>query len=262
MTTFLPCTAVSQPVRPTLKLKIMDGRPVVDGVFLNGQGPYRFLLDTGSQTNQLESGLARKLGLTGTFKVDLYTPSGPSIVQGGHVDKVTLGPVDAAGQEFLFTGCDGLHALSQDIRGILGQEFLAHFDYTLDLQHHQLMFRDPPALGSRIKVRLIYGRMAIPTSQGDLVLDSGANTLFLFRESSRPTTSTVQVRSASGLIAAASVQSAPELHIGDRVYRPASAEFHAVPAAEEAGLLPVNLFHAIFICNSEGYVVFDSQPQR
>jgi hypothetical protein len=36
--------------------------------------------------------------------------------------------VEASDQEFLFTRFDDLSTLPPDIRGILGQEFLANFD--------------------------------------------------------------------------------------------------------------------------------------
>jgi hypothetical protein len=254
----LPSAAVAQPAQASIQLKVMTGKPVVDGVFLNGHGPYRFLLDTGSQSNQVDSSLARKLGLAATLQLDLQTPSGESTVHGGRVSKVTLGPVEASDQEFLFTRFDDLSTLPPDIRGILGQEFLANFDYTLDFQHHRLLFGGPPAAGAQTSVRLIFGRMAVPTSLGDLVLDSGAEMLFLFRRSTRAASG--QVIGASGARVAVSYETAPEVRIGDRRYRPAKAEYHPVPAAEEAGLLPANLFHAIFICNSKQYVVFDPLP--
>ena len=254
----LPSAAVAQPAQASIPLKVMTGKPVVNGVFLNGRGPYRFLLDTGSQSNQVDSGLARKLGLAPTLTLDLKTPSGESTVDGGRLNKVTLGPMEASDQEFLFTRFDNLSTLSPDIRGILGQEFLANFDYTLDFQHHRLIFGDQPfgepsAPGVQTGFRLIFGRMAIPTSLGDLVLDSGAELLFLFRKSSRPVSG--QVMGATGARVPVSFETAPEFRIGDRSYRPSKAEYRAVPAAEEAGLLPANLFHAIFICNSKQYVV-------
>jgi hypothetical protein len=59
--------------QPFVKLEILGGRPVVSRVFLNGQGPFRFLLDTGAQSNQVETSLARKLGLTASFQVALDT---------------------------------------------------------------------------------------------------------------------------------------------------------------------------------------------
>jgi hypothetical protein len=251
-------SAVAQPGQASLPLKIETGKPVVDGVFLNGHGPYRFLLDTGSQSNQLDSRVARKLGLAATLQLDLQTPSGEAGVSGGRVSKVAVGPVEAGDQEFLFTRFDDLTTLPPDIRGILGQEFLAHFDYILDFQHHRLTFGELSSAGRQTGFRLIYGRMAVPTSLGDLVVDSGAEMLFLFRTSSRVASG--QVIGASGSRVAVSYETAPEVRIGDRRYRPATAEYRPVPAAEEAGLLPANLFRAIFVCNSKQYVVFDPLP--
>lgn len=256
-------TAIAQPANPSMKLLVLEGKPVVDGVFLNGQGPYRFLLDTGSQSNQLDSSLARKLGLAATRQLDLQTPSGASSVPAGLVGQVNLGQLAASDQEFLFTRFDDLSTLPPDIRGILGQDFLSHFDYTLDFQHHRLIYgesqsAEPSATGLQSRFRLIFGRMAIPTNLGDLVLDSGAEMLFLFRASTRAASG--QVIGASGARMAVSYERPPEIRIGDRTYRPAKAEYHAVPAAEESGLLPANLFHSIFICNSRQYVVFDPLP--
>jgi hypothetical protein len=253
--TFFPCAAFAQPVQPTLKLQVIGGRPVVDGVYLNGQGPYRFLLDTGTQVNMVEAGLAKKLGLVGTFERELLTPSGSSHLRGGMVGKVSLGPVETEGQEFLFTNFDAEHTLSPDIRGILGQEFLAHFDYMLDFQHHGLTFGAVAAEGAHVPVRVVYGCMTVATNQGDLLLDSGADMLFLFRNSVGATTA--QVRASSGLSAPVSVDRAPGVRIGERMYYPTNVEYRAVAGAPEAGLLPTSLFHAIFVSNSEGYVVFD-----
>jgi hypothetical protein len=39
-------------------MRVEDGRPVVNGVFVNGRGPYRFLVDTGSNVNLIETDLA------------------------------------------------------------------------------------------------------------------------------------------------------------------------------------------------------------
>lgn len=256
LVTSMPSDAAAQ----TIKLKIISGRPIVGGVYLNGQGPYRFLIDTGNQSNQIAPRLAQKLGLTPTFQVKLYTPSGSSLVPGTKVDKLTLGSSEVTAQAFLINNLDGVHALSSDIQGILGQHFLSHFDYTLDFQHQLLTLGDVPATGAHIPLRMVDGLMTVPTSQGDLVLDSGADTLFLFRESSHASTS--QISAASGSTSAVSMEKVYGLQIGERLYHPAGAIFHPVPAASHAGLLPANLFHAIFICNSAGYVVFDPAKRQ
>src|SRR5579862_4285413 len=87
------------------------------------------------------------------------------------------------------------------------------------------------------------------------ILDSGTDMLFFFRKSLRP--ANAQVSSNTGLSESVTIENAPELRIGGRVYRPMKAEFHEVAYAPEAGLLPASLFHASFVSNSEGYVVFD-----
>src|SRR5579862_8304020 len=57
------------PLLGGVKLQVREGRPIVDGVYVNGHGPYRFLLDTGANVNLIETGLARKIGMNATFQV-------------------------------------------------------------------------------------------------------------------------------------------------------------------------------------------------
>jgi hypothetical protein len=252
----VPVWLVSKTGAPVVKLKIVNGSPVVDDVYLNGQGPYRFLVDTGAETNLLETKLARKLGIEATFQTKLITAAGTSAAEGTKVGRVSLGPAEAADQPFLFTGLDGVHASAPEIRGILGQPFLAHFDYTLDFEHRELVFGNVPRAGTQIPFRRIRNRMAIATSEGDLLVDSGIGTLFLFRASpgaGRP----AAIRASSGLTSSISIDRAPDLRIGGQVYHPASAAFEARDTTLGNGLLPASLFHALFVCNSAGYVVID-----
>jgi hypothetical protein len=129
----IPLAAFAVPAHPqhetsSVKLLIVSGKPVVDQIYLDGHGPYRFLLDLGSQTNQLEPELARKLGLLWRSEVVLYTPSGPAAVPAGKIGKVTLGGLETFNQEFLIAHCSDLANLAAPIQGVLGQEFLSHFD--------------------------------------------------------------------------------------------------------------------------------------
>jgi hypothetical protein len=68
---------------------------------------------------------------------------------------------------------------------VLGQEFLAHFDYLLDFGNHRLLFGETTLQrGSRVDFDLIDGWPAIETSEGKLVIDSGTNITVLYRSSS------------------------------------------------------------------------------
>ena len=243
--------AVSAPV----KLRLLGGRPVVDGVFLNESGPYRFLLDTGAQTNQVDEAIARKMGLAATFRVDMETASGVTHVAGGHLAEVRLGSARAADQEFLFTTLDGVHALSSDIQGVLGQEFLSHFDYRLDFHAKTLDFDAPAAAGAQIPTERLNGRIVLASSLGRLVLDSGSDTLVLFHASAKGSVS-AGIRTAAGFAPVRSV-SGLRVRIGDRDYKPAQSVVISQPETPEDGLLPTSLFKAVYVSNSSSYAVFE-----
>ena len=63
-------------------LTARHGRPVVDGVYVNGHGPFRFLLDTGAQSSQLDVRLAREIGLVAAYRVELVSAGGVRKVPG------------------------------------------------------------------------------------------------------------------------------------------------------------------------------------
>jgi predicted aspartyl protease len=257
----LPCNARSLPAPDgSIRLNTLSGIPVVDRVFLNGNGPYRFLLDTGAQTNQVDASIARKLGLARAFQVAMVTTAGTIQVAGGRVAEVSLGPAAASNQEFLFTTLDGAHALSGEIQGVLGEQFLAHFDYLLDFAHHRVVFGEPaPEGGNRVGFETINGCPAIETSEGKLTLDSGANLMVLYRtaasKSAGPYSPTI--RTAAGTASVSAIQGV-RLRIAGREYHPASAVASLRTALlGDDGILPASLFHAVFVGNSGKYVILD-----
>lgn len=82
-----------------------------------------------------------------------------------------------------------LAALGQRVRGLLGQDFLSAFNYTLDYRHHHLTWDEDDAVcGEPSAVRLVAsdGRFVMALPQGGsrralrLVPDAGAEALVLF----------------------------------------------------------------------------------
>jgi len=253
-----PTAAPDGPIR----LNTLSGIPVVDGVFLNGSGPYRFVLDTGGQLSQLEASIAGKLGLTPTFQVDVATTTGSIHGAGGRIAQVSLGSATASNQEFLFTTLDGAHALSADIKGVLGQQFLAKFDYLLDFAHHRLAFGEPaPTSGNRVNFETVHGRPAIQTSEGRLTLDSGTNVLVLYGPASEHLVSAGNygpvIRTDAGTAPATALEGF-RLRIAGREYHPANAAASARrDLLGDDGVLPASLFHAVFVSNSGKYLILD-----
>src|ERR1017187_8785304 len=147
-----------------------------------------------------------------------------------------------------------VRALAANIHGVLGQEFLSHFDYLLDFAGHRLVFGGPvPDGGSRAVMNLVDGRPTVETDRGKLVLDSGTETAILFGASS--TGSARRIVTGSGSASVSAVQNL-RLRIAGRVYATAAASLPRV-SPQEDGLLPASLFHAVYVSNSGKYLVLD-----
>ena len=107
---------------------------------------------------------------------------------------------------------------------------------------------------------MIHGRIAVPTNLGELILDSGAECMLLFRFSSQPAQASIVT--SDGSLITVSTQSGRVLQIGNRLYRIDKANFAAVPGAEEAGLLPATIFRAIYVSNSGRYLLLDPKMSK
>jgi len=112
---FLVCTLAAAPLFGSAKLQICGGRPVVNGVYVNGHGPYRFLVDTGAGSNQIDASLARSIGLHPTVQVDVMTPTGMTRLPGSDGLAVELDSVKADQQEFLYVNLQVVRQLSSGI---------------------------------------------------------------------------------------------------------------------------------------------------
>ena len=226
--------------------------------YLNGYGPFRFLIDTGAETNQVEATVARKIGLAPTFRVDMVTVAGTIPVAGGKVNEVALGPVTASGQEFLFTGLDGVHQVSSSIQGVIGQEFLSRFDYLLDFAKRRVVFGAAESEGgSRTDFTLAEGRPAVETDWGKLVLDSSTAVAILYADSTGK--SGGRVVTASGSAAVPETRNL-RLRVGGHGYSMVAVSAHR-DSLEEDGIVPASLFHAVYVSNSGRYLVLNPGTQ-
>jgi hypothetical protein len=239
-----------------IRIHIVQGHPVVDGFYVNGHGPYRFLIDTGTTLNHLEPALAESIGLRPTFRTELTTSTGVSMAVGASGVRIAIDAFQADGETFLFAGLDAIHHAHPDVQGILGQDFLSRFDYLLDVRGKRLDFgkQELEATKTRVPFRTVTGRPLIPTSLGTLVLDSGATWLTLFGVEA--TNITRELITLTGSLKVGTVAST--LSIDGRTFWHGRAVAIPHPAENEAtGLLPVSLFKTVYVCNSERYVIFD-----
>jgi len=255
----LICTLIiaTVPLSGGVKMQVREGRPIVDGVYVNGHGPYRFLIDTGANVNLIETGLARKIGMHSTFQVDVASSAGKTLTPGSDGNEIALDPVKADAQKFLFSPLEAVHNLAPDVRGVLGQWFLSRFDYSLDLRGKCLEFGNQDRSGTRVQFKMLNGRTVIPTSVGGLVLDSGSARLVLFGvepDGDDGNRGFVRTLAGSQWIGTVSRKLIVE---GRNVWRGEAVTMMSRTEPGVAGLLPLGLFRAIYVCNSESYVVFE-----
>lgn len=240
-----------------VKMQVRDGHPVVYAVYVNGHGPYRFLLDTGSNVNLMETELAQSIGLNASYRTELASSTGVTVVPGSKGIEVSLDSRKAEGQEFLFMRL-AFHDRWPDLQGVLGQQFLWHFDYMLDLKGKRLVFGKQDPAGTRVPFRMINGRPAIGTSLGQLVLDSGADRLVLFGvKADLRLGDHGQMLTFTGSQKIGMTNGKLLTIEGRKIWR---GDALAIPNRSESevdGLMPLSLFKVIYFCNSEGNVVFE-----
>jgi len=233
------------------QFEVTASGPVLAAVYLEGRGPYRFLLDTGSETNLLDSKFAAKLGIRPKSTTKLITAAGSTSVGKVRALTVSLDSAVAEDQHFILTELPGLRERSPDIRGILGQEFLRNFDYMLDFKRRHLSFGQVSEQAGRIPFRLIRGRMAIPTNLGNMILDSGVVIAILFR-APQWRTGSADLTVATGKTVTLTADWGPRLLIGDRAYPLEKVVYQLRDSSLGDGLLPATTFRTIYVSNSDG----------
>jgi predicted aspartyl protease len=153
-------------------------------VFVNGQGPYRFLVDTGATQTVLTEKVANKLGLKRIATNIMFGVGGEGKVESPiyRADTVKLGEVTVKNVP-LGTVSNPLLELVLD--GILGPSLLADFIVTMDYPRSQIeLSRKAPEGGTVIPTWFFSGLLLIPVEvngkhKGNFLIDSGADSTLL-----------------------------------------------------------------------------------
>jgi hypothetical protein len=261
-------------------------------VEINGTGPFKFVLDTGSQLTVLEPSLAEQLGLPNVGSVGIVSVAGRSTATLAGVETLGIGTNSIRQSRVAVLDLGGIQKVNPEIRGILGQDFLAHFDLLIDPEHMLLCFDQtgrmkhklngehiPVLRSSAVSTPKTFTEPVLIAAHLDgggsdpavLKLDCGGNVPLLFqspvlfesKKHSRGRSSHVREGSALGRRSTLSFRatSPRNLVIGTRrlhsvtFFTPVSAS--TAPHRDEDGLLPITLFKRVFISNLDRYVIFD-----
>ena len=239
-------------------------------VGVNGAGPFTFLLDTGSSHTIVSSELVDRLGLPVVAQARVHTPAGVEIGRVVRVELMSIGSASAFGLMPSVVSLAQLRATESGVDGVIGQDFLSAFNFTVDYRRKRLRFtaeaEDPQVhlplvrAGDRSLVQL-------PGNPGDepvlMVPDTGTEGFVIFERDGRTALRVDPMSQAfevSGLASQRVGRGAllRELKVGGVTLRNQPAvvlEREGARTVEGDGLLPLHQFSSVSFNNSEGFMV-------
>jgi hypothetical protein len=232
---------------------------VVVQVRIGGAGPFRFLVDTGSSHSAIAQPVAARLGLRAVAKAEIMSASGQLMRRVVSLDSIRVGQAERSVLASVLEPAD-LRAVGPDVDGVLGQDFLSVFDYTLDYERGELRWDEDDAAGgsaSRLPMSADRGRFVVTLPQGAgrgsvrLVPDTGSASLVIFERANREGAGGLHLQHRSELVRMSGVAGdrlvsravVRDLRVGDLVFLNEPA---VVVNADEGdgtdGLLPLHRF--------------------
>lgn len=218
-------------------------------VYLNGQGPFRMMIDTGAASCAVRPELALRIGAKALYAVEHITVAGASVAKAARLN-VRVGDAEDDKVETLIAP-----VAVAGVDGILGQSWLTRHSYLLDFRKPRVVLDGAaPARGVSLGLRDVEGRPSISAEVDgvpqDLVVDSGAPALILFNSRLRNGRA-VNVVSNNGSTTAR--MGSAKVVIGDHFHQ--SMEAAELSDRNGPGLLPASAFQSVYVSNQTSTVV-------
>jgi hypothetical protein len=242
---------------------------------VNGNGPFTFLLDTGSTHTVIDPGLARQLDVPVIGEASLVTVSDVRKDRLARLREIRVGDSAVSELGAIIDKMDEVRLRAPGIRGVLGEDFLSQFDILIDYQARTVLFDGEAPAGERCRIETIGEYRGLPTTNRILInaefigvsggalpfqLDSGARLPELFPV--RPGTVVSQPWAGSMAFSSGLNGSRIHPHTTIRVGTTTVSDLDVVQhrrgvAFDAAGLLPAAIFHSIYISHSGGFVILN-----
>jgi predicted aspartyl protease len=247
-------TRINRGAEVTLPLHRAGLTLILETVYLNGQGPFRMMIDTGNASSLIRPQVAQKLGARAAYSVEQVTSAGVRRVPVMVIDRLTVGPVIDRQIEAM-VGALAMVGAMDGVDGVLGQSWLVRHDYLLDYRNRRLVLDGAAPEGAmRTDLRSVDGRPAVAALVDgvalDLVVDSGADIVVLFDHKLRSAREATLL--TNGQSAGAELGSARVALGGSREQRMAVARVNSPLLS--GGLLPANAFRSVYVSNRDGFV--------
>ena len=271
----------------SVPFRLVNRHQIVLAVSINHTGPYNFLLDSGTQITMIDPSLAAELHLDTQGAVMVAGAGSRQSASFAQLDLVEAGSHAVANQKVLVYDLQNLRSADLHIQGILGEDFLEHFDVLIDNAHSLLCLDNSAAMRTAVKgphiplvasaepedVVALPSLLIIPVRLSDgvrpvrLLLDSGTNAPILYNtpEYMALPPSQDAVLRGDGVDGAQRIFSAlppQDVKIG-------SLELSRVPFFSLAGtqkdalvkgfdgVLPTGLFRRVFIDHADHFAVLE-----
>jgi predicted aspartyl protease len=259
----------------TVNFTLRRGHLIVIPVTLNGAGPYDFLLDTGASTTLVTPEFARQLRLRPIDRIELVTVAGSQFLVRSQLERVSVGQQTATGVEVLISELREVRAVESKLCGVLGQNFLAQFNYMIDYRTQRLEFE----AGTELETRFCSSQLPLVEHEGRLLvtlvvnqqpvrflLDTGIGTLLLFARRNLVLDWAAGAGEMQLLSTDFGSRPVPQRRVRSLQLGPVKlvdlpvAVLAVQPGRIEDGLLPTSLFQRVYFNQRRGYVLLNPLP--
>jgi hypothetical protein len=270
----------------SVPLRFVNHYQMIVGVSVNGSGPYSFLLDTGTQFTIIDPSLAAELHLSTQGAALIAAVGSNDPASFAQLDRLEISSHAVENLQVLVFELQKMKSVELQIRGILGEDFLEHFDMLIDNAHGMLCLDDAAAMrpglkGTHIPLLTSQTTEGAPAAKSLIIdvhffsgmrpvrmmLDSGTNTPFLYKPTECLEIGVLQGaswhgRGVGGQQEAFVALPPQDMKIGNAALskvpflalRNERKELHA---AAYDGLLPTGLFRRVFVSQSAEFAILE-----
>lgn len=265
--------------QPEVPFRLVNGNLIVVTLTAGQAGPVGFILDTGADTTIVDTSIATRLSLIPLRPVQQTTLTGIRMVPRASLATLSAGSVAISNLPVMVEDLASVHRIDSHIQGIVGQDFLSHFNYLLDYRRHLVRIEAASEIrdtleGGRVQIDAGANRMIV-ASEGQslrsatlhLLLDSGASSLVLVRRGSQaldvPAFDSVQETTSNGSTSLR-LGKVRKLTVGSEQFHDVAVTLSAVDPIEPIGdgLLPTALFQTLYVNNRDGFVIFNPRARK
>jgi hypothetical protein len=271
-----------------LRARLVASALLVIPVKINQSGPYDFMVDTGSQFNVIDPALAASLQVKAQGTIGVIATATYSQASVAALDSLEAGSHLVSKPMVMIEDLGPIQAADPRIRGVLGENFLAHFDVLIDYGRGLLCLGQTSDMENDVRgerIPLVTSghpeneipsspRLVISVNLSDagsrpilLQLDSGSDGPMLYagnQSLEQPILRRARLQSPEVGEArrAFAVLPPQDMRIGSKTIRrvpfvtPVSASQN-IPDREEDGILATVLFERVYINHTNRYIILN-----